>query len=762
MKLLRKFIIVTFSLAPAFIVAQKGNKEKLEIEYVNSYIGTAWNHGGGMIPMVGTPYAMTNFTAQTRENSISQMPYVYEDTTIIGFIATRQPMLWMGDYGEVSVMPQTGNFEVLPSKRGLKYSHENESVSPYHYKVEMETPDKKTIKAEMASASRCGLLDFTFPADETPYIIVQATNLNDIPDPAPWRPDLNSRQTRYDNVEAYIRIDKEKNEVTGYNPDHMSYNISPSMPNFKGYFVIQFDRPIDSAGVWNNDSKFPGITEMYSNKRLGAYVSFKNAKKKNNVKVRIGTSLISLEQARENMRRETPDWNLTALAGNAKNTWQKQLSRIKLNGVDDNNKTIFYTAMYRCLIFPREISEYGRYYSPFDDRIHNGTLHTDYSLWDTFRALHPLLIFIQPEKVDELINSMLNIYKEGGWLPMWPNPAEANIMVGTHADAVIADAYIKGFRGFDVELAYEAMRKNATVPPMNDTYRRYYDREPWSQTDYEVRAGLTYYHSIGYVPEDRTDESVSRTLEYALDDYCIAQVAKALGKTDDYERLMGWSKNYRNLYNKETGFMSPRRFDGKWHERPWEGFTESSPWPYLFCVMQDIPGMIEMMGGNEAFSKKLDENFQGGHYRHDNEPGHHYIYLYDYCGQPWKTQELIRQYTRNNYLNQPDGIFGNDDCGQMSAWYIFGTMGFYPVTPASGMYAIGAPQFPELELNYTVGGEPRTLKIIAKNISEENKYVQSLTLDGKPIVSPFISHDQIINGKELVFTMGSNPNYNWK
>jgi predicted alpha-1,2-mannosidase len=760
--MLKKFsslcLIIVFS---TNMFSQKTGIKKEEVDFVNSYIGTAWDRGGGLIPMVGPPYAMTNFSAQTRENSISQMPYVYEDSTIMSFIATHQPMLWMGDYGEVSIMPQSNILNVLPSERMLPFSHDDETVSPYYYNVRLETPSKKHIKAEMAASSRCAIMSFKYPEDETPYIVVQATNLNDIPDPAPWRPNLNSRESRLNNVEAYIRVDRENNEITGYNPDHMSYDISPSMKNFKGYFVIQFDQPIDSLGVWNNDGRLPNKAELYSNKRLGAYVSFKDITN-NTINVKVATSFISIEQARNNLRNEVAEHNLNSLSSQTKEKWQSNLSNIKVNGISENEKTIFYTALYRCLLFPTQLTEYGRYYSPHDDRIHSGVMYTDYSLWDTFRALHPLLIFIQPEKVDELITSMLNMYKQGGWLPMWPNPAETNVMIGTHADAVIADAYVKGFRGFDVELAYEAMRKNAFQPPKNDTYQPYYDRQPWSETDYEVRAGLTWYHSLGYIPADKTSESVSRTLEYALDDYCVAQMAKGLGKKDDYNRLMKWTQNYKNLYNPETGFMAPRKFNGEWYEDPNEGFTEGGPWTYLFCVMQDIPGMIELMGGNESFSKKLDENFEGGHYRHDNEPGHHYIYLYNYCGQPWKTQELVRQYTKNNYLNQPNGIFGNDDLGQMSAWYIFGTMGFYPVTSASGIYAIGAPQFPELELTYSVNGETRTLKIVAHNLSEENMYVQSVTLDKKTIKSPFISHEEIINGRNLVFEMGPKPNYNWK
>jgi predicted alpha-1,2-mannosidase len=252
---------------------------------------------------------------------------------------------------------------------------------------------------------------------------------------------------------------------------------------------------------------------------------------------------------------------------------------------------------------------------------------------------------------------------------------------------------------------------------------------------------------------------VSRTLEYALDDYCVAQVAKDLGKTEDYNRLMGFSKNYKNLYNKETGFMSPRLFDGAWDSKTNNGFTEGSPWTYLFCVMQDVPGLIDLMGGNEKFVAMLDRNFSENHYKHDNEPGHHYIYLYNYCGQPSKTQELIRKHTIENYKNKPAGINGNDDCGQMSAWYIFSVMGFYPVTPASGLYAIGAPQFPKLSMKFTTAdGKPCQLQIIAQNLSEKNKYVQRITLDGKVLDKIFITHNELINARTLIFEMGEKPN----
>jgi predicted alpha-1,2-mannosidase len=405
------------------------------------------------------------------------------------------------------------------------------------------------------------------------------------------------------------------------------------------------------------------------------------------------------------------------------------------------------------LLFPREFSEYGKYYSAFDDKVHAGLSYNDYSLWDTFRALHPLLIFIQPERVNGMIQSLLQMYREGGWMPMWPNPSYTNIMIGTHADAVIADAYVKGIRGYDVKLAYEAMHKDAFVAPEGDTGKRWGDRDKW--TSYEAKGGLTYYHRLGYVPIDRTNESVSHTIEYSIDDYCVAQVAKALGKTEDYKELVAWSKNYRNVYNKTTGFATPRNFDGQWNSNLDSGFTEGSKWTYTFGAMHDVPGMMEQMGGTEKFAELLSRNFDENHYRPDNEPGHHYCYLFDYCGMPWKTQELVRKHTSSeNYRNEAVGINGNDDCGQTSAWYLFSVMGFYPVSPGSGQYAIGAPQYPFISLDL---GGGKKLEIIAKGLSAANKYVRSVRINGLLLNEFFISHADISRGGKLVFEMTDKP-----
>ncbi len=748
------------------LIAQTNLKNKEEVEFVNTIIGTPFGgfakglEGGGTLPAVGLPYAMTNFLAQTGENKMGRTSYVYEDKSIIGFLASHQPTVWMGDYGYVSVMPQIGELKLLPKERALPFEHADEITKPFYYSVLLNAGNNQRIKGEIAAASRAAIFQFTFPATEKAHIIIQGINLNPaLADPS------NDYEERIKKIKGFVKIDTIRNEITGYNPDRVSAQLGPDLPNFKGYFIIKIDKKITSFGTWDNDSNTPSSTEQFGT-RMGAYINFKTTENER-IKLCIATSFISLDQARENLQKEIGDEDFDKLVTKTRNIWQQNLSRFKAEGISEDQQHIFYTALFHTMQFPRELSEYGRYYSAFDDKVHTGNSYTDFSLWDTYRALHPLLIFTQPDRVNGMITAMLQMYKEGGRLPMWPNPAETNIMISTHADAVIADAYIKGFRGFDTKLAYEALLKDAMVPPDNDTSLAYGDRDKW--TGYEARAGLTRFNSIGYVPFGKTAESVSRTIEYSSDNYSVAQYAKALGKTTDYNRILKWSKNYKNLYSVKAGFFIPKKEDGNFlHFNPMDklgrqdGFTEGDQWTYLFGALHDVPGMIDLMGGNKKFAAKLDENFTGKHYHHDNEPGHHYIYLYDYCQQPWKAQELVRKHTTENYRNEPLGINGNEDCGQMAAWYIFGVMGFYPVTPASGIYAIGAPQFPKLTINYKAGKQPKVLIITAENLSEKNKYIQSVRLDGKPIEHPFISHVQILNGTNLVFKMGPLPNKNWK
>jgi predicted alpha-1,2-mannosidase len=723
-------------------------------DYVNPLVGSALKGDGGTDPFVNPPFAMTNFVAQTDQNAICrEMPYVYEDSTIIGFLATHQPTVCMGDYGYVSVMPEIGHLKVLPKKRQLKFSHKNEKATPYYYSVLMRTPRGKRLKAEMAATEHCGILRFTFPQSNQAHIIVQGINLR-----KKQKGPYNSWVNRYNHLSGYVHINQAKDEITGYNPDRMSYNISPRLPNFKGYFVIKFSKPFKKFGTWDEDSIYASHTKLTA-KRMGAYISFKT-RKNEKIKVKIGTSFISIAQARENLHREIPQWNFKRVVQTTKVKWNHALHRIEIPGAPVKKKELFYSEMYHTLLFPRKFSEYGRYYSAFDDTVHKGISYNDYSLWDIYRAEEPLLIFTQPDRINGMVAALVQDYEQGGWMPKWPNPAYTNIMIGTHADSFIADAFIKGFRGYNVQKAYAAMRKDAFTPPRGDIHKAWGDRDPW--TGYEARGGLTYYKKLGYVPVNKTNESVSRTLEFAYDDFCVAQVAKALRKTSDYKKLMARSKNYRNVYNDSTGFMAPRLSNRKWASDPNRGFTEGSKWNYLFAVQQDVPGLIKLMGGAKNFDAKLDSAFVDHRIRYDNEPANHYAYLYDYGGQPWKTQQKVRELVSDNFHDRPDGLTGNDDCGQMSAWYIFGVMGFYPVNPGSTFFAIGAPQLPKIVMHLGPKGKTHPFTIIAKNLSSKNKYIQKATLDGKPLKKPFITYQEIMNGKRLVFTMGSKPNYNWK
>lgn len=735
------FLILIFCINPIYSYSQN------VVDLVNPLIGTAIKGEGGTVPFVGPPFAMTNFLPQTRENKMGSMAYVYDDESIMGFLGSHQPTIWMGDYGYVSVMPQIGEeIRVLPEDRKMNFSHKDEKVSPYYYSVTLTDKQNNRIFTEMTASGRCAILNFRFPKNKTPRLIIQGINLN--PQLNDW---CNHYNQRLQKIKGWMKIDTLNNEIVGYNPDRQSAQLGPDLPNFKGYFVIRFNCDIKDFGCWNDSILYPGAEELYGT-RMGAYINF--SQKDKEIKAQIATSFISLEQARLNLQREIPGWSLKQVYENTKKEWNDKLSRLTIKGGSERDARIFYTALYHSYLFPREFSEYGRYYSAFDDRIHEGISYNDYSLWDTFRAFHPLMTLLEPQLTGDWITSLLQMYKEGGWLPMWPNPTYTNIMIATHADAVIADAYMKGIRNFDVNLAYEAIRKDAMVPPDCDTNRKYGDRDYW--TSYEGRAGTSYYHSIGYVPDDKTAESVSRTLEYAYDDWCVAQMAKSLGKMEDYAHLMRFSGNYKNLYNPEKGFFLPRNYDGTWidlDDNSRHGLTEGSKWTYLFCVLQDIPGMIDLMGGPQAFSDKLDRNFEEDHYKHDNEPGHHYIYLYNYCNEPSKTQELVRKHVKLNYKDTPDGVNGNDDCGQMSAWYLFSVMGFYPVTPGSNEFAIGAPQFSEIKIRL----KDHDLLIKADNLSEENKYVQSVFLDGKKILKPFVDYFDLIGAKEIRFVMNDRP-----
>ena len=706
------------------------------VQWVNPYIGAGDGKigYGGTMPFVTPPFGMTNWTAQTRQNRLSVVSYKYEDTVIQGFMGTHQPAIWMGDYGYVTLVPQVGELATAPEARQMSFSHEDEVARPDYYKVEMTAKGGSRLKAEMTATERCVYMRFHFPQGTAGRVLVEAS-----------RP----------GVAGEAKVDAARYEITGFNPDRTDRNLGPfALPNFKGYFVVQFRQHWEKAETYG----------MNGTNRRGAYAEFAQAPSEYGaaIEVRVGTSFLSVEQARENLRREIPTWDFDAVQKKLRAAWNEKLNRVSVDGATDDERKMIYTALYHALLYPRVFSEYGRYYSAFDDTIHNGESYTAYSIWDTFRAENSMLTLMAPERVPGMITALLQNYKEGGWMPKWPNPSYTNIMIGTHADSLVAEALVKGFTGFDRQTAWAAVYKDAMTPPDGDTTRRWLDRE--QHTPYEARAGLTYYKELGFIPTDKTDEAASRTIEDSYDDWCVAQVAKVLGKQKDYEFFLKRSLNERHLFNPALGLMNGKTSDGKWApiggerdnpgNRSVSGWTEGDAWVYTWGAFHDLAGLVDMMGGADKYNAKLDQHFSGGHNKHSNEPSHHYGYLYDYSGEPWKTQAKVREIAKAEYANAPSGIDGDDDCGQMSSWLLFTAMGFYPVNPASAEYMIGSPMFGKMSMKL---GNGKTFTVLAKNNGAGNVYIQSATLNGKALNEPVIRYSDIMQGSRLEFVMGAQP-----
>ena len=695
------------------------------VTWVNPYIGAASGPigYGGTMPFVTPPFGMTDWTPQTRQNRLSVVSYNYADTTISGFIGTHQPAIWMGDYGYVTLVPEVDALKITPEERRLPFSHANEVVHPDYYAVTEDAGVSRPLRTEMTATARCMYMRITFPKSEKALVVVEAA-----------RP----------GIDGFAKVDTARNEIVGYNPARTDSDLGPlKLPHFKGYFVVQFRKRFLASGVYGPHT---GI----SSQATGAYAQF-TTQDREVVDVRVGTSFLSIEQARENLAREIPAWDFERARNTLHREWREKLDRVTLDGASEDQRRIVYTALYHALLYPRVFSEYGHYYSAFDDSVHAGQSYTAYSIWDTFRAEFSLLTLLAPERIDGMIQALLQDYKEGGWMPKWPNPSYTNIMIGTHADSLVAEAMRKGFHGFDYRVAWDAVYKDAMTPPDGDTTRRWSDRE--LHTPYEARGGLTYLKQLGYVPADRTAESASRTLEDSYDDWCVSQIAALLGKTQDATFFRDRAHNYENLFNTKTGLMQARNSDGSW-AAPDVGWTEGNTWVYTWAVMQDLPGLMKLMGGAQAYNTKLDEHFAGNHNIHKNEPSHHYGYLYDYSGEPWKTQAKVREIADAEYADLPAGLDGDDDCGQMSAWYLFTALGFYPVTPASGEYMIGSPLFSRMSLRLQNG---KRFTVVAENNSAQNPYIQSATLNGKPLQVPKITYEDIVAGSTLHLVMGSSP-----
>jgi predicted alpha-1,2-mannosidase len=719
-------------------------------DYVNPLVGTA--NEGNTFPGVGVPFGMTAWTPTTNSTERKgAIPYIYKVGRIVGFRASH---FLSGsatqDYGSFQLIAGSGSFPQDEAGRSSSISHADEHSHPYRYDVTL--PDLK-VKASMTATARCGLLAFTFNQ----------------PGPA-WAQVENLAR----GADGTLTVDAAHREITGANPVRRIYLGNGKLAGFSGYVVIQFDHDFQPGPAWQG-SGFAGtpasMDALAVSRQSGGAKDFKasgtsitfQVRQGETVHARIGTSFVSIEEARRNLQAEIPTWDLATVEKQSHTAWDRELGRIEITG-PESDRRVFYTSLYHAFQLPRVVSDVSGTRPKFASGQPvqgSGDYYDDFSAWDTFRALHPLLTILAPDRDAAMIRSLITKGDEGGFLPIFPAwSSYTSEMIGDHTTAIIGDAYMKGIREFDVAKAYTLMRRNAFDQPA--TINEYKDGRG--------RRALGDYLRLGYVPLENLvpdafhqQEQVSRTLEYAYDDFVLARVAKALGHDDDAAALVKRSQNYRKIIDPETGFARGRHADGTWITpfdpgKPAKYITEGLPFQYTFFVPQDMPGLVQLEGGNAPFVAKLDELFAKNYYDHGNEPSHAITYLYDYAGQAWKTQQHVAEIREHWYQDRPDGLAGNDDAGQMSAWYILSALGFYPVTPGIPAYEIGTPLLPSATLHLAGG---RTFRIRAEGVNAANKYIQSATLNGKPLQRFWLRHTEIVNGGELVFRMGSQPNKAW-
>jgi predicted alpha-1,2-mannosidase len=733
--------------------------QKLPSQYVETRIGTAPSttpsarlHSeagselkGQTIPMVGVPHGMTQWTPQSRSTETKCIaPYYFNDEKFQGFRGTH----WLNgscvqDYGSFTVMPLAGELVVNPDLRGVAFNHKNEKASPDYYSVFL---DESQVLAEVTAISRSALMRFKFGAVSETFIIVEPNS---------------------DEGLGFVEIFPDKGEIVGYNPVHRIYQGAGQSAGFSGYFVLKFDKPFVQYGVWSGDTLHPAskmMTGRGNREKLGAYAGFGEAKQ--TVNVRIGTSFTSVEGARRNLEAETKGQTFETIQKAARRAWNTELGKVMVNG-SERDKVLFYSALYRTKLSPRLYSDVDGAYPSFA----GGTpiqmakgfeYYCDFSMWDTFRAGMPLQALLEPVQTGDMMQSLVKKAEQGGWMPIFPiwNHYTA-AMIGDHVMSVMADAYQKGIRNFDVESGYGYLRKNAFEV---NTDKKSYESG-------KGRRALASYLKYGYIPlEDSVwqafhkREQVSRTLEYAYDDFCLSVLAENLGKKADAAALKERALNYKNVIDPATGYARGRYADGSWVSK-FDPFakrssfiTEGSPAQYTWFVPQDVGGLMRQMGGREAFISKLDTLFSQNYYWHGNEPNHQIAYLYSFAGQPWKTQKWVRKLIREEYDNGPGGLSGNEDGGQMSAWLVFSMAGFYPVTPGTPVYVIGSPVFSTVSISTAKG---KKFIIEAKNVSESAHYIQSATLNGRVFTKTWLTHEELTAGGKLVLQMGTTPNETW-
>ena len=719
---------------------------------VDPFIGTGGH--GHTFPGPVVPNGMIQPSPDTRIDGWDACSgYYYEDSSINGFSHTHVSGTGCADYGDILIMPTVGeqdykNQDLISQSLpyASSFSHENEVAVPGYYSVFL---DRYSVKAELSSTKRATIHRYTFPQSDNSGFIV----------------DMDYSIQRQRNMDMNIDVLSDT-EICGYKTT--KYWAFDQQIAFYAKFSKPFTYEIytDTMTV-NNGKKLP----LYK-----ALLKFETAKDEQ-ILVKVGVSAVDVEGARKNVEAEIPEWDFEKVRTDAHNEWNKYLSKIDIKTADAKNKEIFYTALYHTAISPNLFTDVDGRYLGMDLEVHQGNVdkpvYTIFSLWDTFRALHPLLSIIDPKLNNDFITSLLLKHKEGGVFPMWDLASNyTGTMIGYHAVSLIADAYTKGNADFDLKEAYEACLRAAEYDTTGI-------KCPAAVLPHLMPKAKYYKNTLGYVPCDKDNESVAKALEYAYNDYCISILAEANNDMENAEKYKDYSKAYQKYFDKSTRFMRGLDSKGKWrtpfnprssnHRN--DDYCEGTAWQWTWFVPHDVDGLIELMGGKTQFIEKLDSLFTAdsslegdlvsaditgliGQYAHGNEPSHHIIHLYNYADQPWKTQELVDSVFHSQYFNAPDGLSGNEDCGQMSAWYIMNSIGFYQVCPGKPVYSIGRPLFDEVTVNLS---DNKQFVVKALNNSKENKYIEKAVLNGVPLEKPFISHEDIKNGGVLEFTMTSQP-----
>lgn len=741
----KTFFLFSFLLFIQLSFAQVNNFPESPVDFVNPLMGTMSKFelsNGNTYPAIGMPWGMNLWTPQTGEMG-NGWAYQYTADKINGFKQTHQPSPWMNDYGYFAIMPTTNKMVFSEKDRASWFSHKAEIAQPYYYKVYLADHD---VTTEITPTERAARFRFTFPKTDSAFVIIDAIDKG-----------------------SYVKVIPQENKIVGY----CTRNSGGVPQNFKNYFVIQFDKPFDYINGWNNGN-FVNATEITSD-HAGVVIGFKNMHRGQQVNAKVASSFISQSQAELNLQQEIGNKSFETIKNNGKKIWNDVLSKVKVSGGSESQVRTFYSCLYRMVFFPLkmyEINSLGQivHYSPQNGNIEKGYMFVGTGFWDTFRALYPFLHFVYPSIAKEMQEGLINNYKEGGWLPEWSSPGYRGIMIGNNSASVVSDAYLKGLRGYDTNILWEALVHGANNEGPHATGRR----------------GVEYYNKLGYVPNDvNVNENVARTLEYAYDDYAIYAFGKAIGKPESEIAIYKQrAMNYKNLFYPKHLLMAPKdskgTFASYFNPYAWGGdFTEGNSWHYSWSVFQDIEGLKGLMGGDKKFINMLDSvfimppDFTGsryggiihemremqvmnmGQYAHGNQPIQHMTYLYNYTTEPWKSQYWVREVLNRMYHAGPDGYCGDEDNGQTSAWYVFSALGFYPVTPASAQYVTCAPLFKKAEITFENG---KKLIINAPANSEANRYVQTATFNGKTMNKNYLDHFDLQKGGTINVVMSATPN----